>query len=152
MKVKNIFFIVALFVAGFATGWFYYGYLQNLDREQTIGVKGMNDSDIPIDELKRITIHKGDGMAYLKLNIASMNNKFYPADMLSYSLIMANKYNNSQAYYDVYHFLTQINRQVFNGEEYIDSLNTELQKMAIEYLQKAADTGNKQAKDELEDY
>ena len=64
---------------------------------------------------------------------------------------MANKYNYTQAYFDVYYSLYDLNSLGENkstrvNDWSLDKLDKKTQGMAIEYLKIAADKGHEQAK------
>ena len=104
-------------------------------------------------ELRKAVIEKGDTSAYYSLFMMYLDFQ-YPEEILFYSLIMADKYNYPDAYFDVFSCLTDVNRyyEKDNDDWSLDSLNNDLREMAVKYLIKAADKGHKQAKEVLEDY
>lgn len=72
--------------------------------------------------------------------------KFFPC-----ALLMANKYHYTQAYFDVYYSLYDLNslgenRTIQAKDWSLDKLDKKTQGMAIEYLKIAADKGHEQAK------
>ena len=69
----------------------------------------------------------------------------FDEEFLIYALIMANKYDYPQAYFDVYFYLTN----VFPDISDIDEATAN---MAISYLLKAKDKGHHQAIDIVEKY
>ena len=103
------------------------------------------NSTIRLDgELEHLIIQKGDRLAYYELSMQYLDygyEKFLP-----YSLIMANKYDNPQAYFDTYNCLWNI---CGNDENRIDGTT---QTMAIDYLQKASLRGHSQARETLGKY
>ncbi|MDH5718860.1 MAG: hypothetical protein OEZ22_14635 [Spirochaetia bacterium] len=94
---------------------------------------------------KDLIIEKGDIDAYKKLDIAYLEEPFQ-GEFLYYAMIMANKYDHPQAYYDVYLLLVDIYRKNIND---IDENTANL---AIEYLLKAYNKNHHQARGEVEDY
>jgi hypothetical protein len=103
----------------------------------------MNYSERSDSELEKLVIEKGDTSAYYELFVVYLD---YPFEkFLPYALIMANKYNYQQAYFDVYD-------RLWNLYDNPDLLDNTSKKMAIEYLQKAASRGHTQAKDILKEY
>ena len=88
----------------------------------------MNDSERSDSELEKLVIEKGDTSAYYELFVNYLD---YPSErFLPYALIMANKYNYPQAYFDVYDRLWHL-------YDSPDSLDNTSKKMAIEYLVKS---------------
>lgn len=76
--------------------------------------------------------------------------KFFP-----WALFMANKFDNSQAYFDVYYSLCELNclgENKKNNDLLLDNLDAKTQKMAIDYLIKAAEKDHNQAKEILGKY
>lgn len=84
----------------------------------------------------------GDTNAYSSLSsdyfISSRLDEF-----LYYALIMANKYNYSKAYFDVYYTLSH----PYSGEEF-QELDDRTKRMALYYLLKAYELGDSQASHE----
>jgi TPR repeat protein len=130
MKKKYIYFFILLFMV---VGC-------NFRKEKGIPV---NYSEIPDWELEKLVIEKGDTSAYYDLFVVYLDYSF--EKFLPYALIMANRYNYPQAYYDVYD-------RLWNLYENPDTLDTTTKKMALEYLEKAAKMGHSQAKQTLEEY
>lgn len=102
----------------------------------------MNYSERSDSELEKLVIEKGDTSAYHELFVIYLD---YPSErFLPYALIMANKYNYPQAYFDVYDRLWYL-------YDSPDSLDNTSKKMAIEYLRRAALKGHAQAREILKD-
>jgi hypothetical protein len=99
-------------------------------------------------ELQDSIIKWGDTHAYSFL-MRCYGYDFDSKNLLYYSLIMANKYGYSTAYYDVYQTLVVINALNFNGQIGLDSLPIELCELAINHLKKAVEMGEPYAKEEL---
>jgi hypothetical protein len=93
-------------------------------------------------ELKMAVLYEGDTQSYERLDIAFLDYSFQE-EFLIYALIMANKYDYPQAYFDVYVCLTN----VFSDISEIDEATANL---AISYLLKAKDKGHHQANDIVE--
>lgn len=130
MKNKYIYFFILLSV------------IMSCDLKKDKGVP-MNYRETLVSELEKLVIEKGDTSAYYDLFVAYLeysSEKFIP-----YALIMANKYNYPQAYYDVYDRLWYL-------YENPDSLDVTTKKFALEYLEKAAQKGHTQARQTLEEY
>lgn len=100
-----------------------------------------NDPTITFEELRNRVVLNGDVEAYYDLKI-SYYDRDYSQEILFYSILMANKYDYDQAYYDV--FLNLTNIYYHNGWQ-IDDVTAEL---AMNYLFKAAEIGHRQATDE----
>jgi TPR repeat protein len=92
-------------------------------------------------ELKKLTLQCGDIEAYNELIFAYVNY----GSVLPCALIMANKYDYPQAYYDVYDCLWYL----YDSPDMLDETT---RKMAIEYLQKASLKGCLQARETLGEY
>lgn len=111
----------------------------NFKKEKVIP---MNYSERSDSELEKLVIEKGDTTAYYELSINYLD---YPSErFLPYALIMANKYNYPQAYFDVYDRLWYL-------YDSPDSLDNTSKEMALEYLRKAASKGHIQAREILKD-
>lgn len=95
------------------------------------------------DTLKNAVLFKGDTEAYRLLSRAYLN---YPVtqEFLLYALIMANKYDHPQAYFDVFNNLTKV---YWNDLTIMDEKSAE---MAIEYLIIASEKEHHQARDMVE--
>lgn len=130
MKNKYIYFFILLFG------------IMGCDLKKDKGVP-MNYREIPDSVLEKLVIEKGDTSAYYDLFVSYLD--YSPEKFLPYALIMANKYNYPQAYYDVYDRLWYL-----YGNP--DSLDVATKKFALEYLEKAAQKGHAQARQTLEEY
>lgn len=85
---------------------------------------------------------KGDTSAYSNLNDFYMD---YPMDGILYpALIMANKYEYHLAYLNVYEALTSQDHK--KGVSELENLDDQTRKMALDYLKKGAEKGNKECK------
>jgi hypothetical protein len=114
----------------------------NAPKEKTnnnIIERSMNQTHKSETELKEAILYKGDTIAYYELNIAYLDHSFQE-EFLIYAIIMANKYDYTQAYYDVFYNI----RLPFKDINDIDKSSA---KIAIEYLLKAAEKGHVQAKE-----
>jgi TPR repeat protein len=110
-------------------------YRQNA--ESGIEVITMNHTR-PINELKELVLTKGDTAAYEELAIAFMNEKYYE-EYLIYSILMANKYRYSRAYFQVYCCLT------FDLKHHAKIIDEETIALAVKYLKKGAELKECQA-------
>lgn len=106
----------------------------------------MNDSPKTISQLKQEIIETGDTSAYYDLKIQLMEYKSGDDDLLPYALIMANKYNYTQAYFDVFDCLTA---KYSSDIGQIDSLTAQL---AIKYLLIASEKRHWQASEIVESH
>lgn len=106
----------------------------------------MNDSPKTISQLKLEILETGDTSAYYDLTIQLMEYKSGDDDLLPYALIMANKYNYTQAYFDVFDCLTA---KYSSDIGQIDSLTAQL---AIKYLLIASEKGHWQASEIVESH
>lgn len=105
-----------------------------------------------VDSLMFKIVNKGDTLAYKDLSMIYALSG-HRSDYLRVSLIMANKYQYAQAYYDVYNDLYRTNSYISgNKEETIEDLNVldnETRNLAFKYLEKAASKGHTKAKKSL---
>lgn len=106
--------------------------------------KSMNTATRSDKELEGLIIQKGDSSAYYELSMQYLDYGY--ERFLPYALIMANKYNYSQAYFDVFDCLTYV---YVNNATQIDEKTATL---AIEYLLEAANKGHAQAKEMIQEY
>jgi hypothetical protein len=103
-------------------------------KNKSITKRSINNLPYSEDSLKNDILYRGDTNSYKNLRIIYLD---YPTEnMLFWSLIMANKYNYSLAYSDVYHTLLFANGKVNPSD--IDSLDSRTKEMALEYLNIAA--------------
>jgi len=110
----------------------------------------MKDSNKPYekgDKVKvyhhlRLAINEGDGEAFNKAaRYFLLNGK--ETEFYYYSLLMANKHNNSEAYFHLYRILT-INRKINGVNLYGADKNSK--NMSLFYLLKSHELGYKNAK------
>lgn len=106
-------------------------------------------------KLKEKVICTGDKEAYQHL-LDIYSDDWNMGDMLSYSLIMANKYDYPQAYYDVFDILSslpRINANICISDKCAEigyyCLDDKSKKLAIEYFIQAILKGNQTASDLL---
>jgi hypothetical protein len=132
MYLKKMYFILYLCLSTLIGGIIGIIVIQNIHKRnnEIINPNGipMNQVGLPMEELKKLVIEKGDNNAYENLRIRYLDVKKYESEFLIYSLYMANKYDNKYAYYDVYKSMTRL-----FGNNKIDERSKEL---AIEYLKK----------------
>ena len=113
---------------------------KNIDSE--VWVCG-NQTSRPVEELERLVL-EGNTDAYDELYIAYMD--IGEVRLLPYALLMANKYDYTNAYYDVYCCLAFLYwDNCVETECFLDSLDIQTRTMALEYLKKAADKGETNA-------
>lgn len=105
-----------------------------------------------VDSLMDKIVNKGDTIAYRDLSMIYALSG-HRSDYLRVSLIMANKYQYAQAYYDVYNDFYRTNNYISgNKEETIEDLNVldkETRNLAFKYLEKAASKGHTKARKSL---
>lgn len=109
--------------------------------------RSMNTSIRSVKELEVLVLEKGDSSAYYTLR-----NQYFDYGyerFLPYALVMANRYDYSQAYFDVFDCLLLAYGTEWDDIALLDSAS---RNMAIEYLEKASKKGHSQAKEVLEDY
>lgn len=105
----------------------------------------VHQSDKTLLELKSLVLEKGDINAYEDLSIAYLDEP-YSEEFLIYALIMANKYDYPQAYFDVYDCI------VITYYSDIEKIDDDTANFAISYLLKASTKGHKQAIDMVNEY
>ncbi len=98
------------------------------------------DNKFKIETLKAEIIENGDEKSYIKfLSLCENTNSI---DLLSYSIIMADKYNNGGACYSVHREIIKLN---FNGEYSLSkmlNLGIEKEAYSVYYLKKGSDLNN----------
>ena len=109
--------------------------------------KSINQSDSPTQDLKEKIVHTGDIKSYEELSTVYMDYRV--GEFLPYALIMANKYDYPQAYYDVYESLTLMQSV---GKENLNSVDSVTLQIALKYLKLSADKGSKVGKKILGQY
>ena len=108
-------------------------------------VISMNQSLRNEKSLKEAILINGDTDAYCELSIAYLDHP-YQEEFLLYAMIMANKYDYPQAYFDVFDCF--VLAYWFD----ISKIDEQSASLAIEYLIKAYERGHQQAKDIVEKY
>lgn len=98
----------------------------------------MNQPLRSLKTLKEMVLNNGDTDAYYELSIAYLNLP-YQEEFLLYAMIMANKYDYPQAYFDVFDCF------VLSFWPDISKIDEQSANLAIEYLIKAHDRGHHQA-------
>lgn len=96
----------------------------------------------------------GDVSAYVELY---NTYRYYDShrtedELLPYALIMADKYGLPQAYVDVFYCLQAIHRGGGDPYSSLDPLHENARRMALEYLRKAYELGDRNAANELRKY
>jgi hypothetical protein len=95
--------------------------------------------------LKLDIIENGNSESYETLSNYYMDYRI-PEELLFYSLIMSNDFNNAQASYDVFSNISLLYKNK------ADKISANMAKMAIDYLLKASELGHHQAIDEVKEY
>jgi len=108
----------------------------------TCAPQSTNDPGVPLDMLKKKVISHGNKYAYEKLYFAYFDESG-KEDFILYSIIMANKYESINGYYDVYSGLITVHE---NG---LADMNEDMRNIAIQYLKKAANLNSIRANEEL---
>ena len=111
-------------------------------RHEAISINQPLESEIA---LKKAVLHEGDIIAYKTLSHASLNYEI-SEEFLLYAIIMANKYDYPQAYFDVF---TELTKVFWDDLTKMDEKSAEI---AIEYLIPAAVKGHHQANDMVDNY
>ncbi len=109
-------------------------------------VKSINQPSQPLSELKEDIINHGSIKAYEELSIAFMD--YSEIEMLPYAFIMADKYDYSKAYLDVYDILglsyacnSTVDIKYYN----LDCIAEATRKDVLSYLEKAVEKRVKSA-------
>ena len=89
MKIKFILISLSLLLA------YSCNNLENEDK-----VRAMNDPSRPMIELESLVLEKGDTNAYYELDIAYLD--YEHGEFFKFAKVMADKYDYTQAYFDVY--------------------------------------------------
>ena len=98
----------------------------------------INTATRPYDDLQKLIVFNGDTNAYEELSIQYFDHD-HQDEFLIYALVMANKYDYAQAYFDVFYCLTL---PFYGTGAQIDEKTAHI---AIVYLIEAADKGHHQA-------
>lgn len=109
--------------------------------------KGNKKDELPVNytansikELTKRAIENGDTGAYYQLSLDYMDSPY--DGFLRTALLMANKHGYSQAFIDVYYCLTDLSHKKDNTE--LDHIDEHTRKLALEYLMKGVEKGNKE--------
>lgn len=108
-------------------------------------VFSMNQPSVSESELKEAILYYGNISAYNELSVSYLDHCFQE-EFLFYAMIMANKYDYPQAYYDVFDCFL-----LFYLSD-ITKIDEQSAKLAIEYLIKANERGHHQAKEIVEKF
>jgi len=115
---------------------FLLGSCKNKKKEFSI-----NQESMPISRLKELAIDKGDTDAYHELSIAYMDSP-NDSSFINTATAMADKHHFPEAYLDVYYSATDYyHRKDFKD---LDDLSNEERLLALDYLKKGAEKGNKE--------
>lgn len=151
--VRNILILFFALIVGGIIG-FYIKSIFNKKESKKIEYITNNQNIRPINKLEESILKKGDANSYNELRTAYIDKDMFT--FLPWALIMANKYHNKDAYFDVYSCLFDMNCQDCTSEELenwsLIHLDDSTKEFAIEYLKKASDLGHPQAKEILEIY
>ena len=104
--------------------------------------KFMNSADCSLKELEQLVIEKGDTSAYQEMSIQYLDLR--KQEFLFYALVMANKYDYPQAFFDVFDCLTYLDNY--------DLMDEKTAALAIKYLILAANMGHEQAQEMISEY
>ena len=100
----------------------------------------INNTVDPLEELTEKALRNGDTSAYDQLSIEYIDSPY--TGFLYTALMMANKFQYQRAYIDVYYCLTDLHHKK-DGTE-LDDLDERTRSLALEYLMKGVDRGNKE--------
>ena len=115
---------------------------ESLDNDGAIHLNQQEESTVTLSDK---IILEGDTSAYRSLFIAFLDYRYHE-EFLFYAMVMANKYNYPQAYFDVYDFLTNI---YLKDVENIDHTTANISTF---YLLEAYKKGHHQATDIVKEY
>jgi hypothetical protein len=152
MKLKTSLSAILLRLFKFLIGNFLIGlffFVGCTDSKKKIINGGLKNSIITDDSLKNLILTKGDTTAYYSLKVDYLDDS--NEGLLFWSLVMANKYNFPEAYYDVFFIL----RNSFNNDwsnKSLDNMDNNTREFALKYLTIAANKNSLNAKEDLELY
>ena len=129
--LKNIIFLIF----GIISVFFIMQYF-NEKKELKTSLKSASS----LDFYRKQVIEQGDFTAYNELQFEYDNSD----NFLYVALIMANKYDYDEAYYDVFYCLTRYSNK--NKLDALDDLDNTTKAMALNYLIKGAAKGNNDCK------
>lgn len=107
--------------------------------------------DSEIKETKATIIKYGDKDSYARLCIYYYEKGDYESS-LPYSMVMAYKYNDKDAYYNIYKTMIQINNNGHSNYRAIQKLDKTSKEFALQNLTKSANLGCISAKMDLDKY
>lgn len=107
--------------------------------------------DSEVKQAKAIIIKSGDKNLYASLCIYYYEKGEYEST-LPYSMIMAYKYNDKDAYYNIYKAIVQINSTRNSDYRAVKKLDKNSKQFALENLTKSANLGCISAKKDLDKY
>jgi len=107
--------------------------------------------DSEIKETREVIFNSGDKYSYAKICIYFDEKGDYESS-LPYSIVMAYKYNDKDAYYNIYRTMIRINNSGEFDYKAITKLDKTSKAYALENLTKSANLGCISAKMDLEKY
>lgn len=111
----------------------------------------MNEVDETANELEK-KIKKGSITAYQTYGIACLDDKQF-GDYYKMSKIMADKYDYTPAYYNVFSSFAEKVNDYFKDDKYnLDSLSISDKEEAIKYLKIGAEKGEEQCQSRIKSY
>ena len=129
---STIFFLISLIITSLI--------ISCNKKEKSIPLNTISTTDK--DYYVNLALKKGDTSAYYNFEAYYMD---YPIEEILYpALIMANKYDYHLAYLNVYEALTSQDHKA--GVSELENLDPITKEMALHYLKKGADKGNKECK------
>lgn len=114
--------------------------------DDSMEIKSINTPGTSETILKQNILEKGDVKSYEELSTAYLDRS--EGEFMIWALIMANKYDYPQAYFDVFVQLSELSGEAWS----LDQLDEKTRTIAIEYLTKAAEKGHHQAPEVLGQY
>lgn len=138
MKKESI-LIIAIILLLISNGFFIFYSFKDKEENENVVELLTKKTQSEIDDMTRRAINNGDTTAYKKLSVSfRMNYKWY--ELFYYSFIMANKYNNHDAFRDLYSILSA--KMMRNGVNMYSS-DEITQSYAKYFLLKSYELGNK---------
>lgn len=107
--------------------------------------------DSEVKETKAIIVKSGDKDLYARLCIYYYEKGEFESS-LPYSMIMAYKYNDKDAYYNIYKTIVRVNSTGDSDYKEIKNLDEKSKEFALKNLTKSASLGCISAKKDLEKY
>lgn len=114
----------------------------DLDSSEQIIEIASSFSNKKVEEFKKNINKNGDRFSFAMLIIHCRDNSDYK-ELNKYSLLMANKYNNSDACYEVFVSIIALNNNYrYSGIKDLSKIDEKAKNEALSYMKKGASLGN----------